>query len=114
MLLKQEEASLQEALGKIEQRHHKATHSRMLALFQCLADKGNLRTPDLFNKEADLPGGGHFYAVKAKRLRAYGWFSSVHKGTFIISHYAFKRGEKLDQRDTARVIKNWRNVERSE
>ncbi|RJG10954.1 hypothetical protein D3879_14845 [Pseudomonas cavernicola] len=106
--------SLSEALEHVPKNLHLAGRAKLLALSKKLADAGNLRMPEHFNKEAQLPNGSHFYAVKTNstiRLRAYGWFSTKVKGTFIISHYAYKKGAKLDDRDTNRVIESWRRVE---
>jgi hypothetical protein len=58
-----------------------------------------------------LPDKKQFYAIKADKVRAYGWFSTRHSGVFYISHFAFKRGQKLAPADTRRVIANWRSIE---
>lgn len=115
VILAENMATLDEALERVDPRLRKAAKAKIFALIKRLSDHGNLRMPDHFNKEATLPDDSHFYAVKTNstmRLRAYGWYSSKHKGTFVISHFAFKRGEKLDDRDTARVNENWRSIER--
>lgn len=106
--------TLDEALTHVDPRKQVSGKAKMLALCAQLADSGNLRMPEAFNKEARLPDGSNFFAVKTNksfRLRAYGWYSSRHKATFIISHFAFKKGEKLDDRDTSRVTASWRRVE---
>ncbi|NLQ17398.1 hypothetical protein HGG82_07130 [Marinomonas sp. M1K-6] len=80
----------------------------MTARLNFLMAGRQLRNPDQMRKEGKLPNDKFFYAIKTpKRLRAYGWHSSLHKGTFFVSHYAFKKGEKLDQSDTTKVISNW-------
>jgi len=73
----------------------------MVARRKLLADNGQLRSPDHWNTEADLPNGKKFYAIKADKIRAYGWFSSKHKGVFYISHFAFKQGQKLATTDAS-------------
>lgn len=83
----------------------------MTARRHMLADKGQLRSPDYWNTEGDLPNLKKFYALKADKIRAYGWFSGRHKGVFYISHFAFKKGQKLAASDTHRVIENWRQIE---
>lgn len=85
--------------------------AQMMARREYLADRGPLRVPDHWNTEGTLPDGSQFYALKAGPLRAYGWFSSRFKGVFFISHFAFKRGQKIARQDAARVIRNWRAVE---
>lgn len=114
-LIEAEEGTLQEALAKVDPSLRTQAQAKIYGLLMKLAQEGNLRMPEFFNKESVLPDGAHFYAVKTNsklRLRAYGWFSSAHKGSFIVSHYAFKKGQKLEARDTARVIENWRSIER--
>jgi hypothetical protein len=86
----------------------------MLARRQLLADRGQLRSPDYWNTEGDLPDGKHFYAIKADRVRAYGWFSLRNKGVFYISHFAFKKGQKLATKDAKRVVSNWRQIEETQ
>ena len=83
----------------------------MIARRNFLADGGQLRSPDHWNTEGSLPRGGHFYAIKVDQLRAYGWFSARHPGVFYISHFAFKRGQKLAAADADQVIANWRLIE---
>ena len=85
--------------------------AKMVARRNRLADGERLRSPDHWNTEAKLPDGKHFYAIKADKLRAYGWFSGRHKGVFYISHFAYKRGQKLAAEDTNQVIANWRLIE---
>lgn len=115
LLVLAEEDTLQDALSKVDPRLRTQAQAKVYGLLKKLAQEGNLRMPEFFNKEDVLPDGAHFFAVKTNsklRLRAYGWFSGKHKGSFIVSHYAFKKGEKLEARDTARVIANWRSIER--
>ena len=64
----------------------------MAARRKHLADRGQLRSPDHWNTEGRLPDGKHFFAIKADKIRAYGWYSVRHKGVFYISHFAFKKG----------------------
>ena len=83
----------------------------MLARQTILADKAQLRSPDHWNTEGETPDGKRFYAIKVDKIRAYGWFSIRHKGVFFISHFAFKKGQKLASSDANRVIANWRKFE---
>jgi hypothetical protein len=100
-----------EALEHIPVSKRDGIRAKMTARRQVLADKGQLRSPDYWNTEGDLPNGKKFYAIKADKIRAYGWFSSRHKGVFYISHFAFKKGPKLAAADTRRVVENWRQIE---
>jgi len=77
-----------------------------------MANGARLRNPDHFNTEDSLPDGKKFYAIKQGKIRAYGWFSSAEKGTFIVSHFAYKKGQKLDAADTNRVVDSWKAIER--
>jgi len=86
--------------------------ARMYMQLQQLADTGKLRSPDKWNKEAKLPNDKHYYAVKMTRVRAYGWYSSKYSGVFYISHFAFKRSQKLQRDDHNRVIGNWKHIEK--
>lgn len=101
------------ALQHIPPGKHDKIFARMAARREQLANEGQLRSPDYWNKEGGLPDGKHFYAIKVDRLRAYGWFSTRHKGVFYISHFAFKKGQKLAQEDTNRVEMNWRMIEKN-
>ena len=83
----------------------------MAARREHLANTGPLRSPDHWNTEGELPDGKHFYAIKVGKIRAYGWFSVRHKGVFYISHFAFKKGQRLAREDCSRVIANWRQIE---
>ncbi|HFB65789.1 MAG TPA: hypothetical protein ENJ60_09645 [Aeromonadales bacterium] len=85
---------------------------RLFAMLERLAEDGKLRMPKQFNKEATLGNKKHFYAIKPhKKIRAYGWYSSKYTGVFFISHYKYKKQQKLDSADTDRVNKMWREVE---
>lgn len=85
--------------------------ARLIARIMQLANGGQLRSPDHWNKEGNLPDGKFFYAIKANHLRAYGWYSSKHKGTFFISHFIYKDQQKLAAADTGRVCNNWHDIE---
>lgn len=106
--------SLSEALASIPAHKHARCLARLAARREQLADTGRLRSPVYWNTEGTLPNGKHFYAIKVDRLRAYGWFSSRDRGVFYISHFAFKKGQKLARQDTNRVIHNWRQIEEQE
>jgi hypothetical protein len=103
--------SWHEALTGIPPKKHDGVIAKLVARRGFLADQGQLRTPDYWNTEGELPDGKRFYAIKADDLRAYGWFSGRHKGVFYISHFALKKGQKLAKKDARRVIQNWRQIE---
>ena len=89
----------------------KELRARMLVRLKLLAENGQLRSPDYWNKEAKLPNDSHFYAVKVLNIRAYGWFSTKHSGVFLISHYSYKNSKKLSKKNTNKIIANWRKFE---
>jgi len=103
--------SWKQAMEPIPQRKRDGVQAKLMARRNLLADGGQLRSPDHWNTEGLLPNGKRFYAIKADKLRAYGWFSSRHQGVFYISHFAFKRGQKLAAQDTQQVIHHWRLIE---
>jgi len=98
-------------MGHIPTNKHAAVTAKLVARRNLFADGVQLRSPDHWNTEGTLPNGRHFYAIKADKVRAYGWFSVRDRGVFYVSHYAFKRGQKLAAEDTNRVTANWRTIE---
>jgi len=104
--------SWQEAVNHVPAKKHNAIWAKMVARREILANKGQLRSPDYWNTEGDLPDGKPFYAIKPDtKIRAYGRYSKRYRGVFYISHFAFKKGQKLSSKNTMRVITNWRNIE---
>lgn len=104
--------SWDEAIVHFPKDKESSLKAKFFALAKRLADHAQLRSPDKWNKEGKLPNGKDFYAIKPdKKLRAYGWYSSKHKSTFVISHFAFKDGEKLSKSNEDRVGTNWRTFE---
>ncbi|MEA3273897.1 MAG: hypothetical protein U9Q81_01060 [Pseudomonadota bacterium] len=103
--------SWQEALQHLPAKKRAGVWAKMVARREVLANRGQLRSPDHWNTEGALPNGKSFFAIKADKIRAYGWYSSRYAGVFYISHFAFKKGQKLAQADTNRVIASWRQIE---
>jgi hypothetical protein len=104
--------SLVEVLESLPAKKHPACLAQLVARRNQLAEVGQLRSPDHWNTEGNLPQGSKFYAIKAGKIRAYGWFSDKHKGVFYISHFIYKDTQKLDKSDLNRVCNNWRKVEK--
>lgn len=71
-----EPPSWREALHHIDKNQHDSIRASMIARYRQLADVGALRSPNYWNKEAKLPDGKNFFAIKVKKIRAYGWFSN--------------------------------------
>lgn len=103
------QSNFKEALDRWQHKEEqqKKLIARMYAQLQQLADTGRLRSPDKWKTEDVLPNGKHYYAVKMGKIRAYGWYSTKHAGVFYISHFAFKRSQKLLPVDDNRVQRNW-------
>lgn len=59
--------------------------------------------------EGDLDRGTKFFAIKRIPVRAYFWYSEVHKDTIVSSHYVKKSWQKLRKADIERVRANWRD-----
>jgi len=90
------------SLPEAERHAPLACKAQLRRLTERLADIGTLRSPDQFNAEDD-----GFYAIKARcGLRGYGWFSKLHKGVFIVSHYICKKKSKLAKKDKDRMKRN--------
>ncbi len=92
----------------------KRSWASILVKQKMFVDGKQLKAPDHFNTEGILPDDKHFYAIKAGKVRAYGWFSTRMKGVFFVSHFVLKDGEKLAPQDTTHVIRNWRSIEKIE
>jgi len=101
-----------EAVSHLQSGKVESTYARMRVQLQRLADGASLRNPDRFNTEGELPDGKHFFAVKVGQIRAYGWYSTKYKRAFIVSHFVFKKKQKLDAADIRRVHTNWKRIER--
>ncbi len=75
--------------------------AQMVARLKMLSSQGGLRSPDVMNTE-----GHGFFAVKTRNgLRAYGWFTQcAGKKCFIISHFIYKKKNKLASEDKDRML----------
>lgn len=62
-------------------------------------------------KEGALPDKSNFRALKKIPIRCYFWCSKRHKGRIFVSHFIYKDFDKLDKKDTQKVVKNWRENE---
>lgn len=70
-----------------------------------LAEKTNV-------KEAGLPDGSNFFAIKKLPLRCYYWISKAHKSVIFVSHFKYKDKQKLSPKDTNRIRANWWKYEK--
>jgi hypothetical protein len=80
----------------------KACIAQLDAMIKRLANMGKLNSPKQINNE-----GNGIWAIKARcGLRAYGWYCRCERGVFVISHYIYKKQQRLDPRDMARAEGN--------
>lgn len=99
------------AMAHVPEAKRGACIAQFVARRNRLASGAQMRSPDHFNTEANLPDGKPFYAIKTTQgLRAYGWYGRE-RGIFYISHFTFKTRQKLDPADTERVCNNWRLIQ---
>lgn len=104
-----------EALEHMPPNKRDSIKTQMDVMVNHLAN-GKRFSKDSFPQEGLLPSspgkpGKHFYAFKKIPIRAYGWYSERFKKTFFISHYVYKKQDKLAQKDTIRVQGNWTRIE---
>ena len=110
-------ASYEEALKGVGRKKRVSMTGGIIAQIERLASGARMPSQQ-FPREGDLlaePGkeASPFWAFKRKPLRGYCWFSETRKRTWFISHYVYKRWEKLRKGDTTRVHANWQRIERS-
>lgn len=77
---------------------------------------GERLSKDSFPQEGSLPSyqgkpAKQFYGFKKIPIRAYGWYSERVPQTFYISHYTCKKAQKLSEKDTLKVQRNWTRIE---
>lgn len=99
------EASFGEALGKTGRKSANITGQINVLLIR-LSNNETMATNTIV-KEALLPDGSHFKAIKKIPIRCYFWKSKNHKSTMFVSHFVFKNKGSLDKRDIQKVVNNW-------
>jgi hypothetical protein len=110
--------SLNVALDRVPKHKQKSFIRGLSHQINRLAN-GHKMSSENFPKEGELPkcnGGeknGHFHAFKKKPVRGYCWRSKRFNNTYFISHYVLKDYQKLKERDTQIVAKNWHRIEES-
>jgi len=108
--------SYRAALKKVDARQQKKFTTAIILQIQRLADGGRM-TKENFPQEGYLPKrkGQHnakkFNALKRIPIRGYCWLSQWHKDTYFISHYIYKKRNKLNESDTNRIGTNWSRIE---
>lgn len=84
--------------------------AQMIALIKRLGD-GHRMSNENFPKEGELPDGSYFRALKKIPIRAYIWLSKKTPNTYYVSHYIYKKCQKLKKSDTKKVCDNWKKME---
>lgn len=91
----------------------KKVGAKLVSYLKQLADGEQLRSPDRFRTEGDLPGKstGKFFAVRLKNgaanIRVYIF---VFKGDWWISHFTNKKKNKLSRGDKEKVEESYRSL----
>jgi hypothetical protein len=87
---------------------------RLMQQIERLAN-GERMSRENFPQEGSLPAlagkGKKFNAFKKIPIRGYCWKSKLHPDTYFISHYIYKDSNKLKEKDTELVGRNWKRIE---
>jgi hypothetical protein len=78
----------------------------LIALFDAWIDNSRLNNRWAV-PEGNLNKDKKFFAVKRIPIRAYFWYSDAQKNTIVISHYVYKKWQKLRTEDVRKVKMNW-------
>lgn len=97
--------TLREAMGHVPAHLKARVGEKFTALFELYEEGHDWKVPTQFNVEGELEDRRKFYALKVKQVRCYGWY---HSGNFVISHYIYKKKQKLTKADTKAVQRNYR------
>lgn len=96
--------SLNETMGHVPAHKRETVSNKLQALFNLYEEGHNWRVPNQFNVEGKLDDGRQFYALKVMQVRCYGWYD---RGNFVISHFIFKKQQKLSKADRDVVQRNY-------
>jgi hypothetical protein len=98
--------SWEKETAKLSERKATEIEGFLITLFDAWNDNSrlNLRWAE---PEGDLSKGKKFFAIKRIPIRAYFWYSDVYKNTIVISHYVYKKWQKLRTKDIRKVRLNW-------
>ena len=108
--------SFEIAMSHVDPHRRKSFKRGMVMQIQRLAD-GHRMSKESFPQEGDLPKRNNqsttkkFNALKRIPIRGYCWLSTVIPNTYFISHYVYKDYDKLKEKDTSIVGKNWTRIE---
>ena len=100
--------SWEKEAAKLTDRKATEIEGFLIALFDAWIDNRRLNSRWAV-PEGDLNKDKKFFAVKRIPIRAYFWYSDVHKNTIVISHYVYKKWQKLRTEDLRKVKENWQS-----
>ncbi len=98
--------SWEKEAAKLSERKATEIEGFLIALFDAWNDNSRLNSR-WAEPEGDLSKAKKFFAIKRIPIRAYFWYSDVHKNTIVISHYVYKKWQKLRTEDIKKVKLNW-------
>ena len=98
--------SWEKEAAKLTDRKATEIEGFLIALFDAWIDNSRLNNRWAV-PEGDLNKDKKFFAIKRIPIRAYFWYSDVHNNTIIISHYVYKKWQKLRTEDVRKVKVNW-------
>ena len=98
--------SWEKEAAKLTDRKATEIEGFLIALFDAWIDNSRLNNRWAV-PEGDLNKDKKFSAIKRIPIRAYFWYSDVHKNTIVISHYVYKKWQKLRTEDVRKVKVNW-------
>lgn len=96
--------SLKEAMLHVPSHQKTQVAAKFQALFELYLEGHEWRVPSQFNLEGIIAKNTQLYALKVKQVRCYGWYDSA---SFVISHYTFKKQQKLSKADVHRAERNF-------
>ena len=98
--------SWEKEAAKLSERNAMEIEGFLIALFDAWNDNSRLNSR-WAEPEGDLSKAKKFFAIKRIPIRAYFWYSDVHKNTIVISHYVYKKWQKLRTKDIRKAKLNW-------
>ncbi len=93
---------------KLPERKATEIEGFLIALFDAWNDGSRLNTRWAV-PEGNIKKDKKFFAIKRIPIRAYFWYSDVHKNTIVVSHYVYKKWQKLRSEDIEKVKSNWKS-----
>ena len=99
--------SLRDAIGSFAGRMQQRKALEGMEAKITRLERGEKLSRSTVRAEGFLPDGARFFALVHRQLRCYFWTQG---GTCYVSHFRYKKKQKLDSSDTQKVQANWRRV----